>query len=58
MTKNLIIYDNIKKKIHYVENVYSDSKIIKNYLIRTMKLMINLIFENFEIIKVTKKIYV
>ena len=28
--KNLIIYDNVKKKIFYVENVYADSK-IKNY---------------------------
>ncbi len=29
--KNLIIYDNLKKKIHYIENIYSDTK-IKNYL--------------------------
>ena len=28
--KNLIIYDNLKKKIHYIENVYADAK-IKNY---------------------------
>ncbi len=28
--KNLIIYDNIKKKIFYVENIYADTK-IKNY---------------------------
>ena len=28
--KNLIIYDNLKKKIHYIENVYADVK-IKNY---------------------------
>ena len=28
--KNIIIYDNLKKKIHYIENVYSDTK-IKNY---------------------------
>ena len=28
--KNLIIYDNLKKKIHYVENVYGDTK-INNY---------------------------
>ncbi len=28
--KNLIIYDNLKKKIHYIENIYSDIK-IKNY---------------------------
>ena len=30
--KNLVIYDNLKKKIHYVENVYSDTK-ITNYQI-------------------------
>ena len=28
--KNLIIYDNLKKKIYYVENVYADTR-IKNY---------------------------
>ena len=28
--KNLVIYDNLEKKIHYVENVYADTKII-NY---------------------------
>ena len=28
--KNLIIYDNLKKKIHYVANIYADTKII-NY---------------------------
>ena len=28
--KNLIVYDNLKKKIHYIENVYADTK-IKNY---------------------------
>ena len=28
--KNLIIYDNLKKKIYYIENVYADTKII-NY---------------------------
>ncbi len=28
--KNLIIYDNVKKKIFYVENIYADTK-IKNY---------------------------
>ena len=25
--KNLIIYDNFKKKIHYIENIYADTKI-------------------------------
>tara|TARA_B100000963_G_scaffold19536_1_gene14826 strand:+ start:1819 stop:3276 length:1458 start_codon:yes stop_codon:yes gene_type:complete len=28
--KNLVIYDNLKKQIHYIENVYGDIK-IKNY---------------------------
>ena len=28
--KNLVIYDNLKKKIHYIENIYADTK-IKNY---------------------------
>ena len=28
--KNLVIYDNLKKKIYYIENVYADTK-IKNY---------------------------
>ena len=28
--KNLVIYDNFKKKIHYIENVYADTN-IKNY---------------------------
>ncbi len=28
--KNLIIYDNLKKQIYYIENVYADTK-IKNY---------------------------
>ena len=28
--KNLVIYDNFEKKIHYIENIYADTK-IKNY---------------------------
>ncbi len=28
--KNIVIYDNLKKKIHYIENIYADTK-IKNY---------------------------
>ena len=49
--KNLIIYDNVKKKIFYIENIYSDTK-IKNYadsynsIIKKFEL-----FENFENIK-------
>ncbi len=29
--KNLVIYDNLKKKIYYIENIFSDNK-IKNYV--------------------------
>ena len=49
--RNLIIYDNLKKKIHYIENVYSDIK-IQNYkefynsIIEKFKL-----YEHFENIK-------
>ena len=49
--KNLIIYDNVKKKIFYIENIYGDTK-IKNYadsynsIIKKFEL-----FENFENIK-------
>ncbi len=28
--RNLVIYDNLKKKVHYIENVYADTK-IKDY---------------------------
>jgi anthranilate synthase component I len=53
--KNLVIYDNLKKKIYYIENVYSDTK-IKNY-----KNIYNSIidkfslFENYENIKLPEK---
>ena len=49
--KNLVIYDNLKKKIYYIENIYSDTK-IKNYkddynsIIKKFAL-----FENYENIK-------
>jgi len=39
--KNLVIYDNLKKKIFYVENVYADTK-IKNY-----KKFYNQVFDKF-----------
>ena len=53
--KNLVIYDNLKKKIHYVENVYADTKIINydqvyNSIIRKFDL-----FENYENIKLPEK---
>ena len=49
--KNLVIYDNLKKKIYYIENVYADTK-IKNYqhsyneIVKKFKL-----YENYEKIK-------
>ncbi len=49
--KNLVIYDNLKKKIYYIENIYSDTK-IKNYsevynaIVKKFEL-----FKNFENIK-------
>ena len=43
--KNLIIHDNFKKKIYYIENVYADTK-IKNY-----KELYNSIIKKFELYK-------
>ena len=53
--KNLIIYDNLKKKIHYIENVYSDTK-IKDYK-EAYKSIIDrfALFENYENIKLPEK---
>ena len=53
--RNLVIYDNLKKKIYYIENVYSDTK-IKNYK-ETYKSIINKfnLFENYENIKLPEK---
>lgn len=54
--RNLVIYDNLKKKIHYIENVYSDTK-IKNYeetygsIIEKFNL-----FQNYENIKLPEKL--
>ena len=53
--KNLVIYDNLKKKIHYIENIYADSK-IKNYketydsILKRFEL-----YENFENIKLPEQ---
>ena len=46
--KNLIIYDNLKKKIYYIENVYADTK-IKDYK-ETYKSIIDKfsLYENYE----------
>ena len=46
--KNLIVYDNLKKKIHYIENIYSDSK-IKNY-----KETYNAILKNLNYMKILR----
>ncbi len=49
--RNLVIYDNLKKKIHYIENIYADTK-IRNYketydsILKRFEL-----YENFENIK-------
>jgi anthranilate synthase component 1 len=53
--KNLVIYDNLKKKIYYIENVYSDTK-IKNYK-NTYNSIIDKfsLFENYENIKLPEK---
>ena len=53
--KNLIIYDNLKKIIYYIENVYSDEK-ISNYLhsYETIKQSFNL-FRSYENIKLPEK---
>ena len=53
--KNLVIYDNLKKKIYYIENVYADTK-IKSYretyesIIKRFEL-----YENFENIKLPEQ---
>ena len=53
--KNLVIYDNLKKKIYYIENVYSDTK-IKNYK-ETYRSIINKfdLFENYENIRLPEE---
>ena len=49
--KNLIIYDNLKKKIFYIENIYSDTK-IKNYADSYDSILKKFeLFENLENIK-------
>ncbi len=54
--KNLIIYDNLKKRIFYIENIYSDTK-IKNYEEAYMEICNKFdLFENYEKIKLPEKI--
>ena len=53
--KNLIIYDNLKKKIHYIENVYADTK-IKNYKELYNSIISKFeLFENYENIRLPEK---
>ena len=53
--KNLVIYDNLKKKIHYIENVYADTK-IKNYKEFYNSIIDKFIlFENYENITMPEK---
>ena len=53
--KNLIIYDNLKKKIHYIENVYADTK-IKNYKNLYNSIISKFeLFENYENIRLPEK---
>ncbi len=46
--RNLIIYDNFKKKIHYIENVFSDIKINNYYDYYNSTLKRFELFENYE----------
>ena len=53
--KNLVIYDNLKKKIHYIENVYADTK-IKNYKNLYNSIISKFeLFENYENIRLPEK---
>ena len=53
--QNLVIYDNLLKKIHYIENVYSDIK-IKNYKDTYESILKKFeLYENFENIKLPEK---
>ena len=53
--KNLIIYDNLKKKIHYIENIYADNNILnyEEYYDEIKKKFI--LFENYEKISLPRK---
>ncbi len=53
--KNLIIYDNEKKKIFYIENIYSDSK-IESYFEKYQSIIQNFkLFQDYENIKLPIK---
>ncbi len=52
---NLVIYDNFKKKIYYIENVYADTK-IKNYREKYNSILKKFeLYKNFENIKLPDK---
>ena len=54
--RNLVIYDNLKKKIHYIENVYADTK-IKNYKEAYNSITKKFeLFQNFENIKLPEQL--
>jgi len=53
--RNLVIYDSLKKKIYYIENIYSDTK-IKNYSETYNNVLDKFsLFENYENIKLPEK---
>ncbi len=50
--KNLIIYDNLKKIIYYIENIYGDEK-IKDYFEKYRNIKLNFdLYRNYEKIKI------
>ncbi|MBA1339218.1 MAG: anthranilate synthase component 1 [Pelagibacterales bacterium] len=54
--KNLVIYDNLKKKIHYIENFYADTK-IRNYKNAYNEVVSKFaLFENYENISLPEKL--
>ena len=53
--KNIIIYDNKRKKVYYIENIYSDTK-IKNYYEEYQSIINNFkTFDDYENIKLPKE---
>ena len=53
--KNLIIYDNLKKKIYYIQNVYADTK-LKNYFDEYQLIKNNFdLFQHYENIKLPEE---
>ena len=53
--KNLVIYDNLKKRIYFIENIYAETK-IKNYFEKYQSIIKNFeIFEDYSNIKLPIK---